>query len=123
MRVLISLASIPQKGGRQGTSIAAGDAPERSRAQALVVEFDDAYTAVVEGLEQLPSESQMIALQAVDTRLSVMVAAKDAALWTDRARREDQVWTEFRELAADVIAEFGWWEPTSGPGMPILPAQ
>lgn len=77
-------------------------------AQGLVVEFDDAYTNFIEGFEALPSESQMIALQKVDTKLSAMVAAKDAVLWSDRARRENPNWAEVRELAADVIEEFSW---------------
>jgi hypothetical protein len=86
----------------------------RDDAESLVVEFDDAYTAYVEGFEQLPSESQMIALQAVDTKLAAMVRAKDAALWTDRARREDPIWSEVRELAADAIEEFAWPETLDG---------
>lgn len=120
MRALISLASIPERGGCQGSSMAGSGSSDQGAAQALVVEFDDAYTDLVEGLEQLPSESQMIALQAVDTRLSAMVGAKDATLWTDRAQREDQIWTELRELVTEVIGEFARREPEleTGPGMP-----
>jgi hypothetical protein len=122
MRVLTLLATVPGRVAppalatpqnsivRSGSSIS--DAAER-----LVVEFDDAYTAYVEGFEQLPGESQMIALQAVDTKLAEMVGAKDASLWTDRALREDPIWAEVRELAAGVIEEFA--RPATLDGVPI----
>ena len=77
-------------------------------AENLVFEFDEAYTDFVDGLKKLPSESQMRALQAVDLKVSSMVGAKDAALWTDRARREDEHWGELRQLAARVLSAFDW---------------
>jgi len=119
LRVLTSLATIPEH-VKQSSSVVPRDArntngetngPASSlegEAQNLVVEFDEAYTAYIEGFDRLPSESQMIALQAVDTKLSAMVGAKDAAIWTFRARSEDQIWMEVRELAAAVIGKFSW---------------
>ncbi|MEM9174177.1 MAG: hypothetical protein AAGC67_03010 [Myxococcota bacterium] len=77
-------------------------------AENLVFEFDEAYTAFVEGFETLPSEAQLLALQAVDTHVSKMVRAKDAELWTERARREDPPWIEVRALAAHVLRVFDW---------------
>lgn len=77
-------------------------------AESLVFEFDEAYTVFVEGFERLPSEAQLIALQAVDSRVSEMVRAREAALWTEGARREDPRWAELRRLAADVLDVFGW---------------
>ena len=77
-------------------------------AQKLVVEFDEAYTAFVESFERLPSESQMMALQAVDTKLAAMVRAKDASLWTARGYREDPTWHEIRALADYAVGEFDW---------------
>jgi hypothetical protein len=77
-------------------------------AENLVFEFDEAYTAFVEGFETLPSEEQLLALQAVDTHVSAMVRARDAALWTERARREDAPWAEVRVLAAHVLHVFDW---------------
>jgi len=77
-------------------------------AENLVFEFDEAYTAFVEGFESLPSEEQLLALQAVDTHVSSMVGAKDAALWTERARREDACWVDARALAAHVLRVFDW---------------
>ena len=77
-------------------------------AENLVFEFDEAYTAFVEGFETLPSEEQLLALQALDTHVSAMVRARDAALWTERARREDAPWQEVRVLAARVLRVFEW---------------
>ena len=77
-------------------------------AENLVFEFDEAYTAFVEGFETLPSEEQLLALQAVDTHVSAMVRAKDADLWTERARREDDSWIEVRARAAHVLRVFAW---------------
>lgn len=74
----------------------------------LVLEFDEAYTAFVEGFEALPSELQLVALQAVDAKLSSMVRAQDAALWSERARREEPVWIEVRRLADRAILAFDW---------------
>jgi hypothetical protein len=77
----------------------------------LVVEFDEAYTAFVESFERLPSESQMMALQAVDTKLAAMVREKDASLWTARGYREDPTWHEVRTLADYAVGEFDWPRP------------
>ena len=77
-------------------------------AENLVFEFDEAYTTFVEGFEELPSEAQLVALQAVDTKVSSMVRATDASLWTDDARREDPSWREVRDLAERVLEVFGW---------------
>jgi len=77
-------------------------------AENLVFEFDEAYTAFVEGFEVLPSEIQLISLQAVDTQVSSMVRAKDAALWTEQARRDDPDWDEVRRCARAALAAFAW---------------
>jgi hypothetical protein len=74
----------------------------------LVVEFDDAYTTFVEGMERLPSESQLMALQAVDRQLAAMVRAQEAELWTQRALREDDRWRETQRLACGVLEAFDW---------------
>lgn len=78
------------------------------RLEKLVVEFDDAYTTFVEGMEQLPSEAQFVALQAVDRQLAAMVRATDAALWTEQALREDTRWSEAGRLVRGVIQAFDW---------------
>lgn len=77
-------------------------------AENLVFEFDEAYTAFVEGFERLPTDAQLLALQAMDTRLSAMVRAKDAALWSEAARRDAPDWQEVRRLAEDVLLAFDW---------------
>ena len=78
------------------------------RLEKLIVEFDDAYTTFVEGMEQLPSEAQFVALQAVDRQLAAMVRATDAALWTEQALREDTRWSEAGRLVRGVIQAFDW---------------
>jgi len=85
-------------------------APAPGRLESLVVEFDEAYTAFVEGFETLPEESAMIAIQSVDARLSSMVRSADPSLWTERARRESPEWEDVRSLAARAIRALGWPE-------------
>ncbi|MFO0690883.1 MAG: hypothetical protein U0900_19460 [Myxococcota bacterium] len=78
------------------------------RLENLVVEFDDAYTVYVEGMERLPEEAQLLALQAVDRQLAGMVRAKDAALWTEQALCADQRWDEVRLFALAAIHAYAW---------------
>ena len=77
-------------------------------AENLVFEFDEAYTNFVDGFEVLPSEAQMLALQAVDREVSAMVGAADAALWTEAARQEEPCWQAVRAAAAHVLRVFDW---------------
>lgn len=74
------------------------------RLEKLVVDFDEAYTAFVLGCEALPDESELLAIQAVDAKLSGMVRAADASLWTESAWRESECWVEVRVLAGRAIA-------------------
>lgn len=74
----------------------------------LVVEFDDAYTTFVEGMVELPSEGQLMALQAIDRQLAAMVRAQEAELWTRQALREDVRWRDAQRLAYGVIEAFAW---------------
>ncbi len=78
------------------------------RLEQLVVEFDDAYTVFVEGMESLPAEASLVALQAVDRQLAAMVRAQDAELWSERALREDARWHEAQRLARALIEVFDW---------------
>ena len=100
-RVLLSLATPPPVEPDESVVTPGGT-------ENLVVEFDEAYTAFVESFERLPNDSQMLALQAVDTKLASMVRAKDASLWTARGYREDPSWNEVRALAVDAMDEFDW---------------
>lgn len=105
-RALRLLAEPPRSGtGAEGPSRASAAA---GRVENLVVEFDEAYTAFIEGCEVLPAESQLEAVQAVDARLSSMVRAADASLWTERSHRESACWLEVRGLAAAAMRAFGW---------------
>ena len=78
------------------------------RLENLVVEFDDAYTVFVEGMTSLPTEAQMLALQAIDRQLAGMIRAREAELWTEQALREDVRWSEAQRMAAAVIEAFAW---------------
>lgn len=78
------------------------------RLENLVVEFDDAYTVYVEGMDDLPAEAQLLALQAVDRQLAAMVGAKEAELWTERALREDRRWSRAQKLARAAIHAYDW---------------
>lgn len=78
------------------------------RLENIVVEFDDAYTVYVEGMDRLPDEAQLLALQAVDRQLAGMVRAKEAALWTENALREDRRWGEAQRLALAAIRAYAW---------------
>jgi hypothetical protein len=102
-RVVLALASPPPS---SDASRLAKGVPGQT--ENLVLEFDEAYTAFVEGFEALPSERQMLTLQAMDARLSAMVRAKDAAIWTEVARREASDWQEVRRLATEVLSAFDW---------------
>jgi hypothetical protein len=106
-RVVVSLATPPENASGEGDSSRESTAIS-VHAENLAVEFDEAYTDYVDGCDQLPKESQLLALQAVDTKLAAMVRAKDAALWTVQACREDPSWREVRVLAEATIVEFDW---------------
>ena len=114
-RVLVELSH--SVGAPESDSSASLDSEERAelappkpfvlgRIERLVVEFDDAYTTFVESMERLPSEAQLIALQAVDRQLTALVRAQEAELWTQRALREDPRWIEAQRLAFGVIEAF-----------------
>jgi hypothetical protein len=96
--VLVELS----EGPNQNDVVVAG------RSENLVLEFDEAYTAFVEGFEVLPTEAQLVALQAVDSKLAAMVGEKDATLWSERSRRQDPVWQDVRRLASAAIHAFDW---------------
>ncbi len=104
-RVLSLLAEPPRVG--PGASGAVRESTP-GRVENLVVEFDEAYTAFIEGCDALPAEPQLEALQSVDARLSSMVRAADASLWTERGHRDNPGWSEVRSLADAAIRAFGW---------------
>lgn len=110
-RVLLELSRSVAEAMRE-----AADRPEASKPkplppghlERLVVEFDDAYTTFVEGMQTLPSEAQLISLQAVDRQLEAMVRAREAELWTKQALCEDVRWAETERLASVAIEAFEW---------------
>jgi len=102
-RAVASLAEAPPS-----AEASRSQPPQAGFGENLVFEFDEAYTTYVEGFAELPTEAQLAALQSVDTKVSSMVRAADASLWTDDARREDPSWREVRDLAERVLEVFGW---------------
>jgi hypothetical protein len=106
-RAIVALAAAPAS-AVGGSSRPADGVIVEGQAESCVFEFDEAYTAYVEGFEALPGEAQMIALQAVDRQVAAMVAMKDASVWTPEARREGFLWGELRGLAVQVLNTFGW---------------
>jgi hypothetical protein len=102
----LSLLADPPRSGRDASG--AKRESRAGRVENLVVEFDEAYTAFIESCDVLPGESQLEAVQRVDARLSSMVRAADASLWTERSHRESDGWSEVRRLAAAAMRAFGW---------------
>lgn len=112
-RVLLELSrtvleAMREESDRPGASKAMPRPLPVGHLERLVVEFDDAYTTFVEGMQQLPSEVQLISLQAVDRQLESMVRAREAGLWTKQALREDGRWAETERLASIAIEAFEW---------------
>ncbi len=105
-RVIVELSH--SLGAPESTEVPPSKPFAPGQIERLVVEFDDAYTTFVEGMEHLPSEAQFIALQAVDRQLTALVRAEDAELWTQKALREDPRWIEAQQLAFGVIEVFAW---------------
>lgn len=107
-RVLVEL-SVQVEEAR--VALARNEKPRKlvpGRLENLVVEFDDAYTVYVEGMERLPEEAQLLALQAVDRQLAGMVRAKEATLWTEQALCADPRWDDARLLALAAIRAYAW---------------
>lgn len=73
----------------------------------LAYDFDEAYTAYVGQLSQLPSESFLEALQQVDQQLENMSDPADASkLWVRSAVKQAPEWEMLRILARDVLAAY-----------------
>lgn len=80
----------------------------RRTPDSLAVEFDDAYTAYVENLEQLPTDAQLESLQALDAALTAMTGPANRELWTESALKNHPRWAEIRVLARAATTHFGW---------------
>lgn len=75
-------------------------------ADELAARFDDLYTDYVGSLTRLPSESQLGALQALDSAVHELSGVENAPLWKQAAVRGDPRWHEIREIARIVLCEF-----------------
>lgn len=83
-------------------SLATGGTP----ADELAARFDEAYTEYIGSLTQIPAESKLIALQALDTAIHELSGVENAALWKEAAVLSDPRWNELREIARIVLVEF-----------------
>jgi hypothetical protein len=79
-----------------------------SNPEALALEFDDLYTDYIDNLDELPSEAQLVALQALDSALTAMSGPANAELWTPTSVSSHPRWSEVRDLARRAIDHFGW---------------
>jgi hypothetical protein len=80
----------------------------RSSPDALAREFDDLYTDFIDNLDELPTEAQLVALQALDSALTAMSGPANSDLWTEASVRGHPRWSEVRDLARTAIDQFGW---------------
>jgi hypothetical protein len=74
----------------------------------FALEFDQAYTAFIAGLEELPTDSQLQSLQNIDAALSAMSGPSNKELWTESAMKNHPRWAELRVLAREAVDQFGW---------------
>ena len=71
------------------------------------LEFDEAYTAFVGQLSELPTTEQMESLQRLDQQLESMSDPEHAdTLWTPAAVKKDPAWHLVRAIASDILAAF-----------------
>ncbi len=97
VRVLSKLGSGTLEGKDPGTK------PDR-----LAIAFDEAYTAYVGQLSELPSENQMEALQRLDQQLERMSDPAQAdTLWTADAMKRDPAWALVRSISLEILLHFG----------------
>ncbi len=79
-----------------------------SQPEALALEFDDVYTDYVDNLDQLPTNEQLVSLQALDSALTAMSGPRNADLWTEASVKSHPRWSEVRGLARAVLEHFNW---------------
>ena len=93
---------------RSGDSALAPKPQNSRRPVELSIEFDEAYTAYVASLTQLPSDAQLESLQAVDAALAAISGPANSELGTESAVRDDPRWAELRALAQNAATQFEW---------------
>ena len=101
-RLLATVKALAQPGADALAGLPKGARPDR-----LAIDFDEAYTAFVGQLNELPSETQMEALQRLDQQLERMSDPRLAAkLWTAEAMKKENAWESVRAIAAEILASF-----------------
>ncbi len=79
-----------------------------SRPDQLAIEFDEAYTAFVTRLAEMPPPGCFEALQVLDQRLEAMSDPDLHFKWTAESMKSDPDWDTVRNLAGAVLSAFGW---------------
>ena len=84
-------------------AIASVGTPGRT-ADTMATRFDEAYTAWVGALPDLPATEVLEALQRVDARLAELADPDRLALWTDAELCVNPEWEALRSLASAALA-------------------
>ncbi len=79
-----------------------------SRPDQLAIDFDEAYTAFVSRLTEIPAPGCIEALQVLDQHLEAMSDPGLQYKWTAEAMKSDPDWDTVRTLASAVLSAFGW---------------
>ena len=87
-----------------------GDVSLQARQHAR--DFDEAYTDYIDGLDELPSQAQLQALQSVDSALLAMLDDDSGSLWSAEAIEVDPRWSALRTTAGEILSQFG--SPSGG---------
>ncbi len=77
-------------------------------ADLLALSFDEQYTNFMEDMTTLPGDAQLLSLQKLDSALNAISGPENLDLWTDAAFASDPQWEIIRDLARNVMVEFGW---------------
>jgi hypothetical protein len=88
--------------GSEGLSRRGCSLPDR-----LALDFDEAYTAFMSGLVDLPALELLEALQELDRQLEAMSDPSLRSKWTREGMLHDPDWEVVRALALAVLAAFG----------------
>ena len=78
------------------------------RPDGLAFEFEAAYEQYMASINTLPTPSQLAALQQLDAELLSMSGVESVALWTETSVAKHPQWRRIRQLAKNVLNEFGW---------------
>ncbi len=75
---------------------------------ALAIRFDEVYSEWVDAMTSLPSDTQFMAVQALDSQLNAMSDPSRRELWSNESFLVHPQWEEVRVLARRILDEFDW---------------